>query len=123
MRNQWFEENGKVYHGETTCPHCKQELPAAMIEQARDVFTKAQADKCNDITSKGKRIGERIKELEKDIDDVKKDIENANANVTSINGEISKMKADFVALPLVEAAAVVPESSRKGSKSKQKSRD
>ena len=110
LRNQWFEENGKVYHGETTCPHCKQELPAAMIEQARDVFTKAQADKCNDITSKGKRIGERIKELEKDIDEVKKDIENANANVTSINGEISKMKADFVALPLVDAAAVVPES-------------
>lgn len=72
LRKRWFEENGKVYEGETTCPHCKQELPAAMIEQARDVFTKAQADKCNEITAKGKGIGERIKELEKEIEDVKR---------------------------------------------------
>lgn len=110
LRKRWFEENGKVYEGETTCPHCKQELPAAMIEQARDVFTKAQADKCNEITAKGKGIGERIKELEKEIEDVKKDIETSNASVVSIQAAIDALKAEFVSLPLVDAAAVVPES-------------
>ena len=110
LRNRWFEENGKVYEGETTCPHCKQELPAAMVEQARDVFTRAQADKCNEITAKGKGIGERIKELEKEIEDVKKDIEASNANVVSIQAAIGTLKAEFVSLPLVDAAAVEPES-------------
>lgn len=110
LRNRWFEENGKVYEGETTCPHCKQELPAAMVEQARDVFTRAQADKCNEITAKGKGIGERIKELEKEIEDVKKDIETSNANAVSIQAAIDTLKAEFVSLPLVDAAAVEPES-------------
>ena len=110
LRNRWFEENGKVYEGETTCPHCKQELPAAMVEQARDVFTRAQSDKCNEITAKGKGIGERIKELEKEIEDVKKDIETSNTNVVSIQAAIDTLKAEFVSLPLVDAAAVEPES-------------
>ncbi len=110
LRNRWFEENGKVYEGETTCPHCKQELPAAMVEQARDVFTRAQADKCNEITTKGKGIGERIKELEKEIEDVKKEIETSNANIVSIQAAIDTLKAEFVSLPLVDAAAVEPES-------------
>lgn len=110
LRKRWFEENGKVYEGETTCPHCKQELPAAMIEQARDVFTEAQADKCNEITAKGKGIGERIKELEREIEDVKKDIETSNANILSIQAAIDALKAEFVSLPLVDVAAVEPES-------------
>lgn len=110
LRKRWFEENGKVYEGETTCPHCKQELPAAMIEQARDVFTKAQVDTCNEITAKGKGIGERIKELEREIEDVKKDIETSNANILSIQAAIDALKAEFVSLPLVDVAAVEPES-------------
>ena len=110
LRNRWFEESGKVYEGETTCPHCKQELPVSMVEQARDVFMKAQADKCNEITAKGKGIGERINELENGMEDVKTDIETSNVNVVSIQAAIDALKAEFASLPLVDAAAVVPES-------------
>lgn len=108
LRNKWFEENGKAYNGETICPHCKQELPSAMVEQAREIFTKEQADKCRDINNKGILLGERIKDLENRIMEVRRSIE--NAAVDSINAEIEKLKAEFSKLPVVDAAAVVPES-------------
>ena len=108
LREKWYEENGKTYNGETICPHCGQELPVAMVEQAREIFTKEQVCKCNDLNDKGMLLGARIKDLEARIKDVQADIE--NVAVDSINAEIEKLKAEFCQLPVVDAAAVVPES-------------
>ena len=108
LRDKWFEENAKEYNGETICPHCKQELPVAMVEQSREIFTKEQICKCNDINNKGILLGERISVLKNRIKEVQKDIE--NAAVDSINAEIEKLKAEFCKLPIVDVATVVPES-------------
>ena len=108
LREKWYEENGKTYNGETICPHCGQELPVAMVEQAREIFTKEQVCKCNDLNDKGMLLGARIKDLEARIKKVQMDIE--NVAVDSINAEIEKLKAEFCQLPVVDAAAVVPES-------------
>lgn len=108
LRGKWYEENGKVYNGETICPHCGQELPVAMVEQAREIFIKEQVCKCNDLNDKGMLLGTRIKDLEARIKEVQANIE--NVAVDSINAEIEKLKAEFCQLPVVDAAAVVPES-------------
>ena len=108
LRGKWYEENGKAYNGETICPHCGQELPVAMVEQAREIFIKEQVCKCNDLNDKGMLLGTRIKDLEARIKEVQANIE--NVAVDSINAEIEKLKAEFCQLPVVDAAAVVPES-------------
>ena len=108
LRGKWYEENGKAYNGETICPHCGQELPVAMVEQAREIFIKEQVCKCNDLNDKGMLLGTRIKDLEARIKEVQANIE--NVAVDSINAEIEKLKAEFSQLPVVDAAAVVPES-------------
>ena len=108
LRGKWYEENGKTYNGETICPHCGQELPVAMVEQAREIFIKEQVCKCNDLNDKGMSLGARVKDLEARIKEVQAEIE--NVAVDSIYAEIEKLKAEFCQLPVVDAAAVVPES-------------
>ena len=75
IRNEWYKENGKKYDGGTICPHCGQELPESMLSQAREVFNRAQADKCNEITEKGKNLGARIAEKEARVESIKESIE------------------------------------------------
>lgn len=109
LRQDWYAENEKTYNGETTCPHCGQDLPEDMISKAREVFTKAQSDKCNDLSTKGKQLGEKVAELEKRVAEIEKDVNNAKANAIKIESELESLKADFLKIPVVDAAAVVPE--------------
>lgn len=107
MRNEWHKENGKQYDGGTICPHCGQDLPEAMISQAREVFNRAKADKCNDITEKGKRLGQRIKENEARIEEIKNEILERQSE--SLPKDIEALEKSLAEIPVVDAAAVVPE--------------
>lgn len=109
LRSDWFAENEKSYNGETTCPHCGQDLPEDMVAKAREVFTNAQLDKCNAISSKGKQLGEKVAELEAKIADNQKFIDKATSNLDTLNGELDTLKNEWFAIPVVDAAAVVPE--------------
>lgn len=110
IREQWYAENAKQYNGETVCPHCGQELPASMIDKARDVFTKAQADKCAQITEKGVSIGKNITRLESEVKDIEKDVENARNAIQSLNDEITALKNELQAIPVTDIEVVAPES-------------
>lgn len=109
LRSDWFAENEKSYNGETTCPHCGQDLPEDMVAKAREVFANAQLDKCNAISSKGKQLGEKVAELEAKIADNQKFIDEATSNLDTLNGELDTLKNEWFAIPVVDAAAVVPE--------------
>lgn len=109
LRNEWFAENEKAYNGETTCPHCGQDLPEDMVAKAREVFTKAQADKCDGISTKGKQLGEKVATLEAKVVEIKQDVENATKNKETLCAELEALKARFLEIPVVDAAAVVPE--------------
>lgn len=110
MREDWFAENAKAYNGETICPHCGQELPEAMVAQARELFTKAQRDKCNDISTKGKQLGEKVAELDAKVAEIKQDVDNASKNKKALCSELEALKAKVAGIPVVDIAAVVPES-------------
>lgn len=109
LRKDWFAENEKTYNGETTCPHCGQELPENLISKAREVFTKAQAEKCNDISTKGKKLGDKVAELEAKVDEIKQDVDNAVKTKETLCNELDTLKAKFVEVPVVDIATVVPE--------------
>lgn len=110
LRKDWFTENGKAYNGETICPHCGQDLPETMIAQAREMFTKAQADKCNDISAKGKNLGDKVMEIESKVAEIQKDVDNAKRQIDTMKHELEALKAQFLEIPVVDIAAVVPES-------------
>lgn len=109
LRNKWFAENEKTYNGETVCPHCGQELPENMISKAREVFTKAQAEKCNDISTEGKRLGDKVSELEAKVDEIKQDVDNAVETKETLCNELDTLKEKFVEVPVIDIATVVPE--------------
>lgn len=109
LRKDWFVENEKTYNGETTCPHCGQELPENLISKAREVFTKAQVEKCNDISTKGKKLGDKVAELEAKVDEIKQDVDNAVKTKETLCNELDTLKAKFVEVPVVDIATVVPE--------------
>ena len=109
LRNKWFAENEKTYNGETVCPHCGQELPENMISKAREVFTKAQAEKCNDISTEGKRLGDKVSELEAKVDEIKQDVDNAVKTKETLCNELDALKEKFVEVPVIDIATVVPE--------------
>lgn len=109
IRKEWYKENAKQYDGSTICPHCGQELPESMLSHAREVFNKAQSDKCNEITDKGKKLGERIKEHEAKVESIKASIEDSKKQSEALKKEIETLKASFVEIPVVDVAAVVPE--------------
>lgn len=109
IRKEWYKENAKQYDGSTICPHCGQELPESMLSHAREVFNKAQADKCNEITDKGKKLGERIKEHEAKVESIKASIEDSKKQRESLNKELEALKASITGIPVVDVAAVIPE--------------
>lgn len=110
LRESWFAENAKTYKGETVCPHCGQPLPDEMIENARELFTKAQSEKCDEITAKGQEYGRKVDELNKRVGEIENDIVNAKKTKESLSREIEALKAKFTTIPVFEVADIAPES-------------
>ena len=110
LRESWFAENAKTYNGETVCPHCGQPLPDEMIENARELFTKAQSEKCDEITAKGQEYGRKVDELNKRVDEIENDIANAKKTKESLFRDIEVLKAKFTTIPVFEVADIAPES-------------
>lgn len=109
LRNAWFVENEKVYNGETTCIHCGQQLPDEMIAKAKVIFATAQAERCNDITAKGKELGAKVAAYESKVADIQEDVENAKSHKKDLDAELDALKAKCVAIPVAELISVVPE--------------
>lgn len=109
IRNEWYKENAKQYEGETVCPHCGQELPESMLSQAREVFNKAQADKCNEISEKGKNLGVRINEYEAKVENINASIEDFKNQSETLCKELELLEASLAEIPVVDAATVVTE--------------
>lgn len=110
LRNEWFAENEKTYNGETTCPHCGQDLPEDMISKAREVFAKAQADKCNGISIQGKKLGEKVADLEAKVVELQQGVDKSKKSTDDMRKELEALKAESATIPVIDVADVVPES-------------
>ena len=110
LRSEWYTENEKTYNGETSCPHCGQELPEDMISKAREVFAKAQADKCNAIRTKGVQLGEKVVKIGDQAKDVQQGVDEKMKIVEVMRGDLEALQNELGAIPVVDAVTVVPES-------------
>ncbi|HEY9542992.1 AAA family ATPase [Prevotella sp.] len=109
LRDEWYNENAKRYQGETICPHCGQELPQSMIDEAQSIFTKAQAEKCNGITAKGKEVGEKIATQHGCINQVENGYNEAETRLNALQSELDGLKTDLDSTTVAEVATVTPE--------------
>ena len=109
LRDEWYNENAKRYQGETVCPHCGQELPQSMIDEAQSIFTKAQAEKCGEITAKGKEVGEKIATLHECINQVENGYNEAKTRLNALQSELDGLKADLDSTTVAEVSTVTPE--------------
>ena len=109
LRSDWFAENEKAYNGETTCPHCGQDLPEDMVSKAREVFNKAQSDKCNAISAKGIQLGEQVAEFDAKVADIQANVDKTTKTLDTLNAELDALKNEWFEIPVVDAAAVIPE--------------
>lgn len=85
-RSEWQKVNAEHYHGDESCPTCKQHLPKQMIEEVKDEFNAKKQTRLNRITDYGKKMSNekamRLKELQ--------DLENSANNYSS---EIDQIKS------------------------------
>ncbi|MCM1168824.1 MAG: hypothetical protein NC324_02695 [Bacteroides sp.] len=109
LRAQWFEENGRVFQGETVCPHCGQELPNAMIADAQAIFNKDKADKCEEINRKGKEVTADITDMCRLMEEALAEQEKAIAGLNTATAELADLLKEFEPLEEVSVQEVVPE--------------
>lgn len=56
LRTAWVAEKQTAYQGETTCPHCRQALPAVQIYQAKDIWQRAKQERLQQIADEASRL-------------------------------------------------------------------
>lgn len=91
LRDRWAVINAKEFHDTTTCPTCKQDLPADQVEAAKARFAAEKAQQLADINASGKDetsakdivfsalhdLKNKLNELQADLEAKKADHNNA----------------------------------------------
>lgn len=99
LREQWYDENAKEYAGETICPHCGQQLPIDMIANAKDLFNDAKIKRLEEITIKGKELGNDVANLETKEKELQQVMETERMELESKKAILASKKIEFDAMP------------------------
>ena len=110
LRESWFKENEKEYNGETVCPHCGQELPAHMVDKAREIFNNAIAVNCNKISESGKELGELIANNNYEVESLENAISSLTNKKIAATSVLEEQRTEFSKIKMTQAAEIVPES-------------
>lgn len=109
LRSDVAEINSKVFDSSsitTTCPTCKQELPAgdinSKIEQMSANFNKDKADKIAEINRKGVSNNETIANHRNAIDNLLKQIEGLKAEITTLEVQLKEIESTTVVVLTVD---------------------
>nr|WP_289038222.1 AAA family ATPase [uncultured Allobacillus sp.] len=101
LRDEWKEINVQEFTHEEdcNCPACGQELPEEQIQSAREKaqnqFNQEKASKLETIGAEGKRLNQRIDELEKQNESHQEDIRKAEAEIAGKDRLIDKLKGQI----------------------------
>ena len=68
LRAKWMEINSSVYEGDTTCPHCHQNLPEHQLDKAKAVWQSAKDAKLEKLQTSAKEYKEEIEECNADVE-------------------------------------------------------
>jgi len=106
LRNEWQEENAKVFEQEQaaflkldTCPTCGQPLPQDRLQEARDKamaqFNKAKAEKLEAISAEGKKLKDMKAAMEENLAYVRCELEKATAELAGLEKKEAALKAEI----------------------------
>lgn len=93
LRQQWHQINQRTFEfsEEDTCPTCKQMLPRAQVEAARETalssFNQTKAKQLDSVNADGKRFRTKLEELDKQNADLAKELEQAQQTLADIRRE------------------------------------
>ncbi len=122
LRKQWRTINAQEWNGETTCPHCHQQLPQAMIADAQRIWREEKQQRLADNVRSGKgfadffnTLNERLAQAENDLQQAKQLIQTKEQEVVALNEKLSNLRneqpkeqpvcVDGATLPLWQVAA------------------
>ena len=86
-RAKWIKLNEEKFDGDTTCPTCKQELPAEQIDKIKAEFNINKSKKLEQIELQAKHLKDKIGLKEKAIEDNNKIIMELEFEFTELNRE------------------------------------
>lgn len=106
LRNEWYEENGKVFEqGQAaflkldTCPTCGQPLPQERLQEAREKaraqFNKVKSEKLEAISTEGKKIKDMKAAMEENLAYVRSELEKATAEIADLEKKEAALKEEI----------------------------
>lgn len=111
LRNEWHRQNERKYNGETTCPHCGQQLPDSMIAEAEDKFNDAVKAEKDHINAEGRKCKSLADKLEESIADTEKALQGAEESLVAAKTVADSHTAALKGMGVeVKAKEVDPES-------------
>ena len=108
LRSKWMDTHEEKYNGDTTCPHCHQQLPEDQIDQARAVWQSAKQARLDEIFKEAEGYKANIEEAQVLAHEKEVKIAEYNAKADELEVEIVAMRATLDAMPQAEATAPRP---------------
>lgn len=107
-REEWMTLHATIYNGETTCPHCHQQLPDEQIAKAEAVWQSEKEARLDAIAQEGTLLKERSAKCEEDLIGGKAIILQNEDEATLLNEILIKQQAELLDLPEEEAVKPTP---------------
>jgi hypothetical protein len=107
-REEWTTLHATIYNGETTCPHCHQQLPDEQIAKAEAVWQSEKKARLDAIAQEGTLLKERRSKCEEDLIGGKAIILQNEDEAALLNGILIKQQAELLDLPEEEAVKPTP---------------
>jgi hypothetical protein len=107
-RANWIKLNEEKFDGDTTCPTCKQELPAEQIDKIKEEFNINKSKRLEQIELQAKHLKDKIGLKEKAIEDNNKIIMELEFEFTELNREDIEIEdAEIKKAPVPEKVAEI----------------
>lgn len=106
IRTSWMERYKSQYAGDTTCPHCHQELPPEQTQKARELWERLKEQSLDAIKEQGERAKKDLEDYKARAEELNRRLAESKNNADTLVEEIESAKKELEAMP--EADVVEP---------------
>lgn len=107
-REEWMTLHATIYNGETTCPHCHQQLPDEQIAKAEAVWQSEKKVRLDTLAQSGAALKEQLTQCEASTDNCVALILQREEEADKLNALLIKQQAELLDLPEEEAVKPTP---------------
>lgn len=106
IRTSWLERYKSQYSGETTCPHCHQELPPEQTQKAHEIWERLKGESLEALKGQGERAKQDLEDYKARAKELGGELDENQKKAEAIGEEIERDKEKLEAMP--EADVVEP---------------